>query len=158
MSLHVPHHFTSFPHLHQRRSTHHQPTMPSMPDAGDRISQQGAQGLDQSLDERESEPSALEHLLDVTRTTMQQAIDLVNNHLITDDQLSAHSRYLPGSTIGSFRYRCLLHGCVLIFMCRQTSPACSRSLHASGGLYGHPETPYSVLRCTHEESAHGDLA
>lgn len=78
-----------------------------MPDAGERLAQQDAQGLTHTLNERDSEPTAMKHLMDVARTTMQQAIDLVDNHLTSDEQLSANSKYLPGSTIGAQPFRCI---------------------------------------------------
>ncbi|KAM6497947.1 hypothetical protein JOM56_005895 [Amanita muscaria] len=43
---------------------------------------------------------SLEKLLFVSKTVLQQAIDLLENQLGSDDQLTTHSRYLPGSTIG----------------------------------------------------------
>ncbi|KIK98510.1 hypothetical protein PAXRUDRAFT_134026 [Paxillus rubicundulus Ve08.2h10] len=46
------------------------------------------------------EPTQLIQLLFVSTTVLQQALDLVNNILTRDDQLTAQSRYLPGSTIG----------------------------------------------------------
>lgn len=44
--------------------------------------------------------TALIHLLSVSRTVLLQAVDVLDNYLTSDDQLTAHSRYLPGSTIG----------------------------------------------------------
>ncbi|KAG2023814.1 hypothetical protein CC2G_001427 [Coprinopsis cinerea AmutBmut pab1-1] len=38
--------------------------------------------------------------LSVAKTVLNQAIDLLDNYLTSDDQLAVHSKYLPGSTIG----------------------------------------------------------
>lgn len=73
-----------------------------MPDSHERLAAQDAQGLANTLDERDPEPTAMKHLMDVARTTLEQAIDLVETHLTTNEQLSADSKYLPGSTIGWF--------------------------------------------------------
>ncbi|KAF8641240.1 hypothetical protein AX17_000874 [Amanita inopinata Kibby_2008] len=43
---------------------------------------------------------SLEKLLFVSKTVLLQAVDLLDNHLTSDDQLTVNSRYLPGSTIG----------------------------------------------------------
>ncbi|KAH7924002.1 hypothetical protein BV22DRAFT_1035680 [Leucogyrophana mollusca] len=44
--------------------------------------------------------SPLGQLLYVSTTVLQQALELVNNTLTSDDQLTVESRFLPGSTIG----------------------------------------------------------
>ncbi|EGN92069.1 hypothetical protein SERLA73DRAFT_191646 [Serpula lacrymans var. lacrymans S7.3] len=46
------------------------------------------------------EDSPLSQLLFVSTTVLQQAVDLVENVLTTDDQLTTQSKFLPGSTIG----------------------------------------------------------
>lgn len=38
--------------------------------------------------------------MEVAKTILNQAVDLLDNHLTSDDQLTVHSKYLPGSTIG----------------------------------------------------------
>ena len=43
---------------------------------------------------------SLHRLLEVSTVILQQAIDLVDNDLSSDEQLSVHSQYMPGSTIG----------------------------------------------------------
>jgi hypothetical protein len=43
----------------------------------------------------------LTQLLVVAVTVLQQAADLVENVLTSDEQLTVHSKYLPGSTIGA---------------------------------------------------------
>lgn len=45
--------------------------------------------------------TSLTQLIAVATTVLQQAIDLVENVLTADDQLTTHSKYLPGSTIGT---------------------------------------------------------
>jgi len=42
----------------------------------------------------------LSQLLSVSSTVLQQALDLVDNVLTDDNQLTVQSKYLPGSTIG----------------------------------------------------------
>ncbi|KAF8140025.1 hypothetical protein EV363DRAFT_1392947 [Boletus edulis] len=42
----------------------------------------------------------LSELLSVSSTVLQQALDLVDNVLTDNDQLTVQSKYLPGSTIG----------------------------------------------------------
>lgn len=42
----------------------------------------------------------LTQLLSVATTVLHQALDLVENVLTSDDQLTVHSKHLPGSTIG----------------------------------------------------------
>lgn len=46
------------------------------------------------------ETLALSRLLEVSSVVLRQAIDLVQNSLTSDEQLSAPSKYIPGSTIG----------------------------------------------------------
>lgn len=45
--------------------------------------------------------SQLSELLFVSTTVLQQALDLVDNVLTDNDQLTVQSKYLPGSTIGN---------------------------------------------------------
>lgn len=47
------------------------------------------------------EATALARLLEVSTVVLRQAVDLVNDNLTSDDQLTVHSQYLPGSTIGT---------------------------------------------------------
>ncbi|KXN83576.1 hypothetical protein AN958_01141 [Leucoagaricus sp. SymC.cos] len=44
--------------------------------------------------------SPLMQQLSVARTVLLQAVDLLDNYLTSDEQLSVSSKYLPGSTIG----------------------------------------------------------
>ncbi|KAI0005448.1 hypothetical protein BJV74DRAFT_804427 [Russula compacta] len=48
----------------------------------------------------EDEMRNLEQLLDVGITILNEALDLLNNTLTSDEQLIVHSQYMPGSTIG----------------------------------------------------------
>jgi hypothetical protein len=49
----------------------------------------------------EDEMKDLEKLIDVGTTILNQALDLVNDSLASDEQLAVHSQYMPGSTIGT---------------------------------------------------------
>lgn len=51
--------------------------------------------------EDEMKNSNLEQLIDVGITILSQALDLVNDSLTSDEQLTVHSQYMPGSTIGT---------------------------------------------------------
>jgi hypothetical protein len=51
--------------------------------------------------EDEMKDPNLEQLIDVGVTILSQALDLVNSSLTSDEQLSVHSQYMPGSTIGT---------------------------------------------------------
>ena len=42
----------------------------------------------------------LEQLVDVGTTILGQALDLLDNSLTSDEQLTVHSQYMSGSTIG----------------------------------------------------------
>lgn len=42
----------------------------------------------------------LEQLIEVGTIILCQALDLLNNSLTSDEQLTIHSQYMPGSTIG----------------------------------------------------------
>ena len=44
--------------------------------------------------------TSLTQLLSVSKTILLQAVDLLDNYLTSDDQLTTHSKFLPGSTIG----------------------------------------------------------
>jgi hypothetical protein len=49
----------------------------------------------------EDDMKDLEQLIDVGTTILNQALDLVNDALTSDEQLTVHSQYMPGSTIGT---------------------------------------------------------
>jgi len=56
-------------------------------------------------------PSSREVVLQqlmVAKTVLLQAVDLVDEHLTSDEQLTVHSKYLPGSTIGAFTCFCMV--------------------------------------------------
>lgn len=44
----------------------------------------------------------LKDLLFVAQTVLEQAVDLLDNDLKEDEQLTVPSKFLPGSTIGAF--------------------------------------------------------
>ena len=48
----------------------------------------------------------LKDLLFVAQTVLEQAVDLLDNDLKEDEQLTVPSKFLPGSTIGAFHTRC----------------------------------------------------
>jgi len=48
----------------------------------------------------EAEETTLSQILQVSRIILRQGIDLLDNHITSNDQLTVHSQYLPGSTIG----------------------------------------------------------
>ena len=48
----------------------------------------------------EDQMTNLEQLIDVGTTILNQALDLLNKSLTSDEQLTVHSQYMPGSTIG----------------------------------------------------------
>ena len=54
-----------------------------------------------NLSSKEAEELSLKRLLEVSTIVLQQAVDLVDNSLTSDDQLTTHSQYMPGSTIGA---------------------------------------------------------
>lgn len=76
-------------------------------------------------------PQQLSELVFVSSTVLQQALDLVNNILTDDHQLTVQSKYLPGSTIGTLFARIPHpHFNVVDNSNRKTPPPCARSLHA----------------------------
>ena len=48
-----------------------------------------------------AEAKELEQLLDVGSKIIDQALDLIDNSLSSDEQLTFSSKFLPGSTIGA---------------------------------------------------------
>ncbi|KAF8213413.1 hypothetical protein K438DRAFT_1564761 [Mycena galopus ATCC 62051] len=46
------------------------------------------------------EENGLIQLLQVSRIVLRQGIDLLDQHITSNDQLTVHSQHLPGSTIG----------------------------------------------------------
>jgi hypothetical protein len=49
----------------------------------------------------EDQMKNLEQLIDVGTSILNQALDLLDNSLTSDEQLTVHSQYMPGSTIGT---------------------------------------------------------
>lgn len=49
----------------------------------------------------QDEATSLARLLETSTAILRQAVDFVENGLTSDDQLTAHSNYIPGSTIGT---------------------------------------------------------
>ncbi|KAG9314577.1 hypothetical protein JVU11DRAFT_5379 [Chiua virens] len=66
--------------------------------------------------------SQLSELLCVSSTTLRQALDLVDNVLTKDDQLTVQSKYLPGSTIGKHLRHARDHFMLLIDCILGTQP------------------------------------
>jgi hypothetical protein len=48
----------------------------------------------------ESNHDMVKQQLAVAKTVLLQAVDLLDNHLTSDEQITVHSQHLPGSTIG----------------------------------------------------------
>jgi len=46
----------------------------------------------------------MEQQLFVAKTLLQQAVDLLDNRLSSDEQLTVHSKYMPGSSIGQLTF------------------------------------------------------
>ena len=61
-------------------------------------------GVASSASSQVDEAKALERLIEVSSVVLGQAIDLVDNSLISDEQLTAKSKYIPGSTIGALLF------------------------------------------------------
>jgi len=57
-------------------------------------------GVESFASSHVDERHALERLLEVSSLVLNQAVDLVDNSLVSDKQLSEKSQYIPGSTIG----------------------------------------------------------
>jgi hypothetical protein len=82
----------------------------------------------------EDEMKDLEQLIDVGTTILNQALDLVNDSLTSDEQLTVHSQYMPGSTIGTNDVVLPSQGHLarieLILSLRQTSSSRARPLYS----------------------------
>ena len=68
------------------------PTLPSIP--------MPSGGGQNGFSETSGAVTSLTQLLSVSKTVLLQAIDVLDNYLTSDDQLTTHSKFLPGSTIG----------------------------------------------------------
>lgn len=106
----------------------------------------------------DDDSSQLSELIFVSTTILRQALDLVDNKVLTDDNhLTAQSKYLPGSTIGSLFariYQSLSN--VDNASNRKTHPPCTGSLYPSDRLCSGKRTLRIVLRCTESQHAHGE--
>ena len=82
--------------------------------------------------------------MEVAKTVLKQAVDLLDNQLTSDDQLTVHSQYLPGSTIGMdeaiIKIKLLTHACA-----RQTSSPCQRPLPSLVRVHAERAPVYSVV-------------
>ncbi|PSR73159.1 hypothetical protein PHLCEN_2v10971 [Hermanssonia centrifuga] len=67
------------------------------------------------------ETTSLKRLLEVSTIVLQQAVDLVDNSLTSDDQLTIHSQFMPGSTIGKHLRHARDHF-VLLLDCISSEP------------------------------------
>jgi hypothetical protein len=72
----------------------------------------------------------LEQLIEVGTTILNQALDLLNNSLTSDEQLTVHSQYMPGSTIGMTSNAPPLLDPRLTLTFRQTSSPRTRPLYS----------------------------
>lgn len=102
-------------------------------------------GQESSASSQVDEEKALERLLEVSSLVLAQAVDLVDNSLVSDEQLTAKSQYIPGSTIGVSAYLCSSHY-PFSHPPREAPQACTRSLHAPNGQRVYERTPYTQLR------------
>jgi hypothetical protein len=78
----------------------------------------------------EDEMKDLEQLIDVGTTILNQALDLVNDSLTSDQQLTVHSQYMPGSTIGTMSSPVSGPSGRLILSLRQTSTSRARPFYS----------------------------
>ena len=56
--------------------------------------------LSTSMSSTDYNEEQLSKLISVSKTVLLQAVDLVDNLLTSDEQLTVSSKFLPGSTIG----------------------------------------------------------
>jgi hypothetical protein len=57
--------------------------------------------MSESSQRAKPETTQLNQLLEVSTTILEQALDLLENYLTHDEQLTVQSKYVPGSTIGA---------------------------------------------------------
>ncbi|OSX67785.1 hypothetical protein POSPLADRAFT_1127479 [Postia placenta MAD-698-R-SB12] len=69
-----------------------------------------------------NEATALAKLLEVSTIVVQQAVDLVDGSLTSDEQLTVQSRYMPGSTIGKHLRHARDHFVLLLDCLSSSSP------------------------------------
>ncbi|KAM5538273.1 hypothetical protein V8D89_008160 [Ganoderma adspersum] len=70
----------------------------------------------------QDEATSLARLLETSTAILRQAIDLVEDGLTSDDQLSIHSNYIPGSTIGKHLRHARDHFALLLEVVSQPPP------------------------------------
>ncbi|PIL29622.1 hypothetical protein GSI_08259 [Ganoderma sinense ZZ0214-1] len=70
----------------------------------------------------QDEATSLARLLETSTTILRQAIDLVEDGLTSDDQLSIQSNYIPGSTIGKHLRHARDHFALLLEVVSQPPP------------------------------------
>ncbi|RDX56150.1 hypothetical protein K466DRAFT_661316 [Polyporus arcularius HHB13444] len=68
------------------------------------------------------ESTALARLLEVSTAILRQGVDLVENGLTSDDQLTTHSNYIPGSTIGKHLRHARDHFALLLDVVSSPAP------------------------------------
>jgi hypothetical protein len=81
----------------------------------------------------EDQMKNLEQLIDVGTTILNQALDLLDNSLTFDEQLTVHSQYMPGSTIG------------IILSPPRTIRSIDTDMHAQASTFATHET--TLLSC-----------
>lgn len=59
-------------------------------------------GLQTSSSDMNSSNEMVSQQLSVAKTVLLQAVDLLDNYLVSDKQLTVQSQFMPGSTIGIF--------------------------------------------------------
>ena len=84
--------------------------------------------------------------LSVAKTVLLQAVDLLDNHLVSDQQLTVQSRFLPGSTIGISYIITFEASISFNFFHRQTFTPCTRSLRVAYCLHLEPSASSSIVR------------
>jgi hypothetical protein len=104
--------------------------------------------------DRNPHSAQLSELLFVSSTVLQQALDLVDNILTNSNQLTVHSKYLPGSTIGNHISYSRFN--VNDASNRKTPTPCTGSLHSSDRLCSGKPTLRLVIRCTQPQHSHGE--
>ncbi|EJF66470.1 hypothetical protein BD309DRAFT_419438 [Dichomitus squalens] len=70
----------------------------------------------------QDEAIALARLLETSTAILRQGVDLVENGLTSDDQLTTHSNYIPGSTIGKHLRHAKDHFTLLLDAVSQPTP------------------------------------
>ncbi|KAL5518644.1 hypothetical protein ACEPAH_327 [Sanghuangporus vaninii] len=108
--------------------------------------------------EEKSEAESLDKLLQVSVVVLRQAVDLVNHSLSEDDQLTAESKFIPGSTIGKHLRHATDHYSLLLdTLPSSDSESQSKASAAAGQRKPDLELSYDVrARGTPMESSRSD--